>query len=289
MHLRSTRLFSALLIAVLLIAGIVPSAFASIPAKVSSSSAVVYKSASSSAECLRVPKNLKVSITSVSGSWAQVKYKGRKAYMPMTWLSPTSRVKGYATGSTAVYNSSGKKLGTLSRGTGVYVLGTVNGGYCVMNTSGTIGYVKSGTLSNKQPAASTNKSSSSAAKKLTIVDKALIVAKSLIGKKYSMHDNPPSSFNCSSFVQYCYGKAGRSMKGTAATQAADGRYKKVGLSGIRTGDVLFFDTTGNGQVDHSAIYIGSNKFVEASRNAGRVQVNSLTSWYKQHFICARRP
>lgn len=283
MNLRCTRLFSTLLIALLLIVGIAPCAFASIPAKVNSSSAVVFQSASTRAAYLRVPKDLPVSITAIAGDWAQVKYKGCTAYMPIGWLAPTARVAGYATGSTAVYNSSGKKMCTISRGTGVYVLGTVNGGYCVMSGSGKVGFVKSGTLSKTAPAPATP------AKKLSTVDKALIVARAVLGAKYSMHDNPPKSFNCSSFVQYCYGMAGKSMKGTAAAQAADGRYKLIGASGIKTGDVLFFDTTGNGQVDHSAIYIGGGKFVEASRNAGKVQVNTLTSWYKQRFVCARRP
>ena len=88
------------------------------------------------------------------------------------------------------------------------------------------------------------------------------------------------------------GKFGIPMKDTAAAQASDGRYAKItSLSSLKVGDILCFDTTGNGNgtCDHTAIYIGGNRFVEASRNAGKVQVNSLTSWYKSHFLWARRP
>lgn len=201
-------------------------------------------------------------------------------------LSPTNKVKGYAKRAVTVYNSAGKRKGSLSKGDGVYVLGTVSGYYCVMSGSGAVGYVKSGTLSRKKPAVTKVKK----VVVLTKVDKALLVARQLLGRPYSMSGSAPYSFNCSSFVQYCMGKAGYSMNGTAAAQSVDGRYAKVSsVSSLRKGDILFFDTTGDGRVDHSAIYISGGKFVEASRNAGKVQVNTLSSWYKSHFKWARRP
>lgn len=292
MHLRKmTRTISALMAVVFLMGCAVPAASASVAAKVCSSSARVYSSASTRASSLKVPKNLSVSITAISGSWAKVNCKGALAYTPVSNLTPTSKTKKYAASSTTVYNSAGKKQGTLSKGSGVYQLGTINGFCCVMSSSGTIGYVKSGTLTSSKP--STGKSGVSnvkPSKNYTRVEKALILAISLLGKRYSMNDNPPNSFNCSSFVQYCMGKVGYSMKGTAATQAADSRYTKItSLSSLKTGDILFFDTTGNGKVDHSAMYLGSGKFIEASRKAGKVQTNTLTAWYKQHFKWARRP
>ena len=294
------RTVSILLITILMTAGIIPSALASIPAKINTSSAKVFSSASSSASSVDVPKNLKVSITSISGSWTKVSYKGRSAYMPMKHLTPTQKVKGYATDSTAVYNSSGKKKGTIARGTGVYVLGTIDGYYCVTNESGAIGYVKTGTLSESKPKAEASKSgevtnvtstvSTKSTSNLSKIDTALSVANKLLGVPYKLSDNPPHSFNCSSFVQYCMGKAGYSMKGTAAAQAADGRYARIdSTSDLKKGDVLCFDTSEDGKVDHSAIYLGGGRFIEASQKAGMVQTNSLSSWYKNHFVCARRP
>lgn len=295
MHLRKmTRVVAIFMIAVLLTAGTVSGASASVAAKVSSSSARVYRSASKSASSLKVPKNLSVSITAISGSWAKVKCKGASAYMQVSSLTPTSKTKKYAASSTTVYNSAGKKQGTLSKGSGVYQLGTINGYCCVMNGSGSIGYVKTGSLTSSKPSSGNSSGSGvtnvKPTKVVSKVDKALALAKKLLGKRYSLYDNPPSSFNCSSFVQYCMGKVGYSMKGTAASQAADSRYAKISsISSLKKGDVLFFDTTDDGKVDHSAMYLGGNKFIEASRNAGKVQINTLTTWYKSHFKWARRP
>lgn len=295
---KTKRFVSALLVAFLLITCVAPAASASVAAKVCSSSARAYRSASKSSSSLKVPKNLSVSITAIAGGWAKVSCKGASAYMPMSSLTPTSKTKKYAASSVSVYNSSGKKQGTLSKGSAVYQLGTINGYVCVSNSSGSVGYVKSGSLTSSKPSSSAAKKAAlkkavTKVKKTTVatskVDRALSLAKQLLGRRYALSDNPPSTFNCSSFVQYCLGKVGISMKGTAASQAADGRYAKVGYSQLKKGDVLFFDTSGNGKVDHSAIYLGGGKFIEASHNAGKVQINTMTSWYKSHFKWARRP
>ena len=286
MHLRSTRRILAVVLAsILLTAGFVPSAFASVAAKVNSSSARVYKSASTKAASIQVPKNLSVSITAISGNWAKVSYKGNTAYMPLRWLTPTEKTAGYATGSTPVYNNNLKQMCTISSGTCVYVLGTIGNYYLVMNSSGSLGYIQDGKLSKTKPAV-TNVATTSISK----VDKALQVAEGLLGRPYESGSNPPNTFDCSSFVWYCMGKAGYSVNKTSVSQANDGRYQKItSVSALKKGDMLFFDTTGDGNVDHSAIYIGGDKFVEASRNAGKVQMNTLTSWYKNHFLWARRP
>ena len=287
MHIRKMRRFiSILLIAVILAAGCVPTAFASVSAKVNTSSAKAYSSASTKSAYISVSKNTKVSVTDISGGWAKVSAKGVTAYMPLKYLTPTKKVKGYTKDSTTVYNTSGKKMGKVSKGTGMYVLGTIGKYYCVMNGSGTIGYVKKGTLSDSKPAVSNVKKTA----KVSKVDKAILVGRALLGRPYKTDDNPPNSFDCSSFVQYCLKKAGISIKKTSATQAADSRHKLItSVSDLKRGDVLCFDTSGDGNVDHSAIYLGGNKFIEASRNAGKVQINTLTSWYKGCFVCARRP
>ena len=264
----------------------VPTAFASVAAKVNSSSARVYKSASSKAASVKVSKGLNVSITAISGSWARVSYKGNTAYMPLSWLTPTEKTAVYTKGSTAVYNSSLKKVNTVTAGTTVYALGTIGDYYLVMNKSGSLGYMKNGTLTKTKPVLSDVKQTTSISK----VDKAIAMGESLLGKPYKSSSNPPSSFDCSSFVWYCMGKAGYSVNRTSVTQSTDSRYTKINsISELKRGDMIFFDTSGDGKVDHSAIYLGGNKFIEASRNAGKVQTNTMTSWYKSHFMWARRP
>lgn len=282
MHYRSIRRTITVLLIAALTIGTVPAALASIPAQVTSST-LVYQSISPSAARVQVPRGLGVDITAVRSGWAQVTYRGYVGYMPLNCLTPTARVPGYATCAADVYSTSGARMGTVPKGTCVYVLGTISGGFLVANSSGTLGLMKAGTLTNQAP-------QPAAPAPVSGVDKALQLAQYLLGRGYDLYSSPPNTFNCSSFVRYCMAYGGYSMKGTAYEQAADSRYQLItSLSALRKGDVLCFDTTGDGRVDHTAIYIANGYFVEASRNAGKVQTNYFSYWYREHFICARRP
>ena len=240
-------------------------------------------------------KDLSVSITGYSGDWAKIEYKGYTGYVKCEYLTLRSRLTAYTAKSTPVYkraSSSSSKLGTLGTGSTVYVVGMDDGYYRIQNRSGSVtGYVKSGYLTATKPKTSSpSDTSSGSSGSTTGVDKAISVAKSLLGKPYAVSDNPPSSFNCSSFVEYCLEKAGFSVKGTAASQAADSSFAKISsTSSLKKGDILCFDTDGDGTCDHTALYLGSGSFIEASQNAGKVQTNSLSSWYKSHLLWARRP
>lgn len=294
MHARGMKRAScALLLLVIMMTTFAPSASASISVKVRSDSARVYRSASTKAKSKKVPANLKLTITGISGSWAKVSYKGKTAYMKLTALSPTKKATGYAKKSAAVYNTSGKKVGTVSKGTALYVVGTINDHYCVVNKSGDVGFMKSGTLSKKKPstgAKPVRNVKENVSPSLKGVNKAIALAKSHLGTRYSLSGEVPKVFNCSSLVGYCMGKAGYPMNGTAASQAADGRYAKITkFSKMRRGDLLFFDTNSDGKIDHTGIYLGGNSFIEASQKAGKVQYNTLSTWYKNHLKWARRP
>ena len=284
------------ILAVVLLVACAPAALAtSYSARINSSACKVYKSASTSSKVLCSDvKDLNVSITGYSGDWAKIEYKGYTGYVKCEYLTLRSRLTAYTAKSTPVYkraSSSSSKLGTLGTGSTVYVVGMDDGYYRIQNRSGSVtGYVKSGYLTATKPKTSSGSPSSGSTVSVTGVDKAISVAKSLLGRPYAVSDNPPSSFNCSSFVEYCLEKAGFSVKGTAAAQAADSSLAKISsTSSLKKGDILCFDTDGDGTCDHTALYLGSGSFIEASQNAGKVQTNSLSSWYKSHFLWARRP
>ena len=286
------------ILAVMLLVACAPVALAaSYSAKINSSACKVYKSASTSSKVLCSDvKDLRVSITGYSGDWAKVSYKGHTGYVKCEYLTLSSRLPAYTAKSAPVYkraSSSSSKLGTLGAGSTVYVVGMDDGYYRIQNRSGSVtGYVKSGYLTATKPKTSSSSSGSSSGSSgsATGVDKAISVAKSLLDKPYAVSDNPPSSFNCSSFVEYCLEKAGFSVKGTAAAQAADSSLAKISsTSSLKKGDILCFDTDEDGTCDHTALYLGSGSFIEASQNAGKVQTNSLSSWYKSHLLWARRP
>ena len=308
------RLLTALLAVLLLLSASAPAALAAVQATIISTTNV-YNVPSTSAKSIRVPKGLKVSVTAYQGNWARVNYKGHTAYIPLAYLNLVNRLTAYTAKSTPVYknpSTSSQKLGTLSIATAVYVVGRAGNFYRIQNASGSVtGYVPAGNLTSKAkitaaynaykkaqaasaakskakaPSKSSGKSSTSAADKL----KAL--AKSLYGRPYSASASvasAPNYFNCSTFVNYVMSKFGISMKTTAAQQANDNRYAKItSLSSLRAGDILCFDGDGDGECDHTAIYLGDGKFAEASRNAGKVHENSFSNYYKEHFMWARRP
>lgn len=303
-----------LLVALML--GMSAPALAAFSARINSSSARVYKSPSTGSAYVSGGKGVTVTVNAYSGSWAQISYKGNTGYIPIQYLNLVNRIKAYTGKSTPVYaqaSTGSTKLGTLSIGTGVYVVGKSGSFYRIQNASGSAtGYVASGTLTTKakltaayqayttykaykaaqQSAAlqqaAAQQAAQQAAASLSTIDKVLLLASSLVGRPYSLYDdNPPSSFNCSSFVEYCMEKYGYSMASTAAEQAA--MSNKVSKDNIQKGDVLCFDTDGNGVCDHTAIYMGSSKFIEASQSAGKVQINTLDDWYQGCLMHAIRP
>ena len=299
------RCITVLLAGIFLLSACAPAAFASVQARIITSTNV-YNVPSTSGKSLRVPEGLTVTMTAYQGNWARVSYKGNTAYIPLAYLDLVNRLTAYTAKSTPVYKSastSSQKLGTLSIATAVYVVGKAGNFFRIQNASGSVtGYVQGSNLTTKanltaaynayqqsQTANQSSSSGSSSNSSSSSPSAALLnVLKGLCGRPYG--NNAPSSFNCSSLVQYVMGNFGISMKGTAADQANDDRYSKISsISSLKVGDVLCFDEDGDGTCDHTAIYVGSNYFVEASRNAGKVQVNSLTSWYKSHFMWARRP
>ena len=289
------RRICAILVVMLLLAALAPAAMAaSYSAKINSSSCKVYKAPSTSSRVLcSGVKNLGVTITGYSNGWARIRYRGYTGYVKSEYLTLSHRITAYTAKSAPVYkraSDSSGKLGTLNTGSTVYIVGMSNGFYRIQNRSGSAtGYIKPGYLTATRPKTSSGASSGSASSGSRI-DKALSVAKGLLGRPYASSDNPPKSFNCSSFVEYCLEKAGYSVKGTAASQAADGSFAQINsISSLKKGDILCFDTDEDGACDHTAIYLGGGSFVEASRNAGKVQTNSMTSWYKSHFMWARRP
>ncbi len=322
------RLLVITLSVMLLSATCAPALAASFKAKINSASARVYSGPSKSSKySVSAPKGATVTVTGYAKGWARIEHKGNVGYIPVKYLNLTERIKAYTIKSTSVYkgdSSSSTKLGTIPKATVVYVVGYSNG-YCrVQNSSGFItGYVDkdrlasesevrqaykaykeylewkenqsgsssgSGGSSGSGSGGSGSSSGSGSQTPASSIDKVIALAKALVGRPYALDANPPASFNCSAFVEYCMEKCGYSMNGTAASQASDSRHEKVSdVSDIKKGDVLCFDTDEDGVCDHTAIYLGSGKFIEASQNAGKVQTNSIDDWYEEHFMFARRP
>jgi len=317
------RTLAALMAVLLMTMSGAPALAASFKAKINSSSAKVYNIPSTSSKTyVQGGKGITVTVTAYANGWARIKYNGNTGYTLIKNLNLVNRPKGYTKKSTPVYrqdSTSSTRLGTLSMGSTVYVVGMSGNFYRVQNASGSVtGYVQKGTLATKSAmtaaykkylayiAANSGSSSSSGStsdstssgntssdntssggsstETLSTVDKLLQEALTYLGTSYS-------TLNCSQYVGKVFEKFGYDMKDTAATQYADSRYTFIDkISDIKKGDILCFDTDDaqDGVCDHTAIYYGNNIFLESSQKAGKVKSNTLTDWYKGRFMGARR-
>ena len=53
---------------------------------------------------------------------------------------------------------------------------------------------------------------------------------------------------------------------------------------MKKGDLVFFETTGQGRISHVGIYMGERQFIHASSGGKRVMVSSLdTDYYNKNF------
>ncbi len=156
------KMISATLVVALLAVLLCPSMAFAVSARVNSSSARVYRTASTSSASVKMKKGTKVTVKAVSGSWAKVSLGGHTGYMPVKFLNSTTRYKAYISKSTYIYKSasasSAKKA--VSANTVVYVVGKSGSYYRVQNASGSYtGYVKAGCLSRSKVSGGAKKTS----------------------------------------------------------------------------------------------------------------------------------
>lgn len=304
MHLNIRKVARSVLIIAVLMVYLCSSALAASYACKINARTKVYKRASTSSASITVAKNTRVTMKSCSGSWALVERGGVKAYIPLKYLTLTNRITGYAAKSTPMYkkaSSSSSKLGTLSKGTKVYINGRDGSYFRVQNKSGSVtGYVKMSNISKTKPKATVSSSGSSGGSSGSSkpkysssmsnsekIEYVIYIAESLEGKPYSSNANPPKSFDCSRYVKYCFAQAKVSLSGSAKDQGYDSKRERIKSTGsLKRGDVVVFNTnsTDSDLSDHTGIYLGGGYFIHASSAAGKVIVSSLSSgYYKRNF------
>ncbi|WP_199690419.1 MULTISPECIES: C40 family peptidase [Clostridia] len=95
-----------------------------------------------------------------------------------------------------------------------------------------------------------------------------------LGTPYVWGGKGPGGFDCSGFVSWAFAQGGYSIP--SSTSALVGVGQKISYSEIQPGDLVFFDTyKKNG---HVAIYIGGGQFIGAQSTPG-VSVESMSNTY----------
>jgi peptidoglycan DL-endopeptidase CwlO len=110
---------------------------------------------------------------------------------------------------------------------------------------------------------------------------AAAIAARYLGVPYRWGGASPSGFDCSGLVMYVYAQLGISLPHYTVAQYHRG--VAVSRSQLQPGDLVFFDG-----LAHVGIYIGNNQFIHAPHTGDVVKVSSITGWYAQTYVGARR-
>lgn len=242
----------------------------------------------------KLNKGVKVEFLGTQGSWTKLKYNGIEGYVHSNYVSTASTNNSEETvKTTKVVTGSSVNLrkgpGTsytvikaLSRGTEVGYISESNG-WAKVNYNGTIGYMSASYLGN----ASDNSNNSTSKPSESNVEAVMSYAKKQLGKPYVWGAEGPDSFDCSGFTQYVFkNSVGVSIPRVSKDQSKHGQF--VSRSELQRGDLVFFDTSGDGAVNHVGIYMGENQFIHASSGGGKVVISEMNSYYSPRYINARR-
>ena len=107
------------------------------------------------------------------------------------------------------------------------------------------------------------------------------IAMRYLGTPYVYGGASPSGFDCSGFVMYVYAQVGVSLPHNAAAQYGHGT--PVSRSQLQPGDLVFFDGLG-----HNGIYTGGNSFIHSPHTGDVVKISSISGWYSERWVGARR-
>lgn len=121
-------------------------------------------------------------------------------------------------------------------------------------------------------------------------DDVLFRALGLVGTPYRYGGNTPDSgFDCSGLIGYVYRDAAGLVLPRSTSEMIRLRAPAVPRQALRSGDLLFFATSGGGKVSHAGIYVGEGRFVHAPSSGGTVRLDSLSSAYWQKsYLNAKR-
>ena len=119
----------------------------------------------------------------------------------------------------------------------------------------------------------------------------IMVAQQYINYPYARGGkSPETGFDPSGFVYWCLQQMGQSVKRrTSAGYAEEDRWEKITrFSDLEMGDLLFFKTGDNENINCVCIYLGSNMMIYPSTSKGVVIVTEINSYWTKAFQWARR-
>lgn len=103
-------------------------------------------------------------------------------------------------------------------------------------------------------------------------------AKQQLGKPYEWGAEGPNSFDCSGFVWYVYKNVmKKNLPRVSRDMANVGKVVQFTYD-LLPGDLIFFDTSGDGVINHVGMYIGNATMIHAS-STSTIKEAKITSSY----------
>ena len=99
-------------------------------------------------------------------------------------------------------------------------------------------------------------------------------AKKFIGTKYVWGGNSlTKGVDCSGFVKQVYAKFGYTTPRVSRDMAKT--YKKISISELKPGDLIFYGNVSTNYINHVGIYIGNGQVIHSSTNYKGVAISSM--------------
>lgn len=134
--------------------------------------------------------------------------------------------------------------------------------------------------------AATDSASKSTTSAAAIAD----VALTQVGKGYVLGTQGPNTYDCSGLAYYAMINAGFSAtRMSAAAYFTNSAWASVsGTSNLQKGDLIFFRSETSSNITHMGIYTGNGQFVHASSGQAKVMVSTLSTYWTNLYMGARR-
>ncbi|MFD7906850.1 C40 family peptidase [Kitasatospora sp. NPDC059722] len=110
------------------------------------------------------------------------------------------------------------------------------------------------------------------------VETAIQFALAQLGKPFEIAGNGPDGYDCSGLVQQAFRRGGIDLP-----RVANDQYEAttpINAGQLRRGDLLFWSPDGTRRgIQHVAIYLGNNQYVEAARPGTNIRISGISSGY----------
>ena len=113
-------------------------------------------------------------------------------------------------------------------------------------------------------------------------DKLNAAVNSYIGTPYRFGGDSERGIDCSAFTRRVYRSQNVELPQNSREQARVSA--SVAYPSVRTGDLIFFDTSINGTISHVGVYLGSNTFAHASSSRGVTKSSLREKYYVKRFV-----